>query len=589
MTTTFDVQLGPRPAVLRWAAGALWWIEHEFERARAEGRADDAKLRIFFITVIFGLAFLSLAIGATRAALFAARADGDEAAAQPQGARADLTDRNGQLLAVDLPYYGLYVNRDDIWDVEETRRRLAPFLPPASILRLEKTLAAHKRTQVMSSLTPQQKAAIADMGLPGISFEPEARRNYPLGSTAAHLIGFAGQGGAGVSGIELALDKTIRAQAGQGPLALSIDLRVQAALEDEVIRAAVDNRAAAAVGIVTNVRTGEVLGLVSYPDYNPNAIGASDLSNQVNHAAASVYEMGSIFKVFSVATGLDSGSATLSSTFDARYPLTFGGNTIHDYHAENKIMTLAEVFEHSSNIGTSRLALLIGRDNFTKYFRNFGLFAPAPIELTESRAPFPATLFKPTAKWADVTVATVSFGHGMAVTPLAVAASMGGILNGGNYVPLTVLKRDPNQPIKGRRVVSEQTSRTMLELMRMNAEHGTGSKAEAEAPGLRIGGKTGTADKAENGHYGTGKKVSSFASIFPSDGPINADRYFVLVLLDEPHGTAQSGGVATGGMVSAPPAGRVINRIAPFLGVSRFAVAPKVLDAATEKMIGAEQ
>lgn len=583
--TSFDLNLGPRPLILRWASSLLWRIEHAFERARAEGRAEDAKLRIFFVAVIFTAGFLTLGLGATRSALFSGVTAEGEALAMRAAARADLTDRNGALLAVDLPYYALFVDSREIWDQEETRRRLAPMLDAAARARLERALAAKKRMQVVTPLTPQEKAQISDMGLPGVSFEPEARRTYPLGATAAHLIGFAGAGGVGRSGVELALDKQLHAQAGRSALPLSLDLRVQGALEDEVKRAAIETNAIGAVGLVTNIQTGEVLGMVSYPDFDPNETAKTPPSNQLNRAASSVYEMGSLFKVFSFAAALDSGKASMTSTFDVGAPLQFGGMAIHDHDPIHRVLSLPEVFQHSSNIGTAKMALQMGGPTMTKYFRDMGLFAPAPIELAESASPFPRQLFKPGYQWPDVTVATTSFGHGMAVSPLAVAASMGALMNGGDYVPLTVLKADPAKTPQGRRVVSEQTSRTMLELMRLNAIRGTGSKAEAEAAGYRLGGKTGTAEKAINGRYQRTKQVSSFAAVFPTDGGLKAPRYFVLVLLDEPRG-----GVTTGGMVSAPPAGRVINRIAPFLGVARApTLAGQTTDPNLEKLIAEEQ
>jgi len=326
--------------------------------------------------------------------------------------------------------------------------------------------------------------------------------------------------------------------------------------------------------------------MTSYPDFDPNVTAQTSLDSQLNHAASSVYEMGSIFKVFSFSAGIDSGKAHLNSTFDVSQPLQFGGQFIHDHDRINGVLTLPEVFQHSSNIGTAKMALQIGGDTLTSYYRTFGLFQAAPIELAESAKPFPRLLFQPSYRWPDVTVATTSYGHGIMVSPLSVAASMGAIMNGGNYLPLTVLRADPGHPPKGRRIVSEQTSRTMLDLMRLNAVKGTGSKAEAEAPGLRVGGKTGTAEKVTNGHYDHTRQVSSFAAVFPTDGPLNGPRYFVLVLLDEP-----TGGVTTGGMVSAPPAGRVINRIAPFLGVKRdpASAGPAPLDPQVEKLIAEEQ
>jgi cell division protein FtsI (penicillin-binding protein 3) len=258
--------------------------------------------------------------------------------------------------------------------------------------------------------------------------------------------------------------------------------------------------------------------------------------------------------------------ATVNSTFDATTPLHIGSRAIHDYHAENKVMTLEDIFLHSSNIGTARLALAAGAPRLTRYFKAFGLFEPAEVELAESARPIlPRT-------WNPNTVASASFGHAISVSPLAVAAGVGAIMNGGTYVPLTVAKLPPGTAPKGRRVVSPETSRAMLDLMRMNVLRGSGGKADA--PGLRVGGKTGSAEKAIGGRYVRNKLISSFAAVFPTDGALEAPRYMVLILLDEPKGTKETFGFATAGWTAAPAAGRVIDRIAPFVGVARTPTTP---------------
>ena len=295
--------------------------------------------------------------------------------------------------------------------------------------------------------------------------------------------------------------------------------------------------------------------------------------------------MGSIFKVFTVAAGLDSGAATLSTTFDATTPITIDGQTIHDYHAENRVMTLSDIFLHSSNIGTSRLALSMGPNAVQAYFLKFGMFSAAPIELAETTRPLLPR------QWTGNIVATTSFGHSISVTPLAIASGMGAIFNGGTFVPLTIRKAEPGAVPSGRRVVSQSTARSMLDLMRLNVTNGTGGRAEMVAPGYRIGGKTGSADKIIAGKYDHSKLVSTFAAIFPTDGAMEADRYFVLILLDEPKGNKASYGFATGGWTAAPTAGRVVERIAPYLGIKRV-VSPLPLTAsaavAPERLNGGE-
>ena len=576
MTITHTGLTRGMPLSWRWLSARMWRLEHAFERARASGKAeDDTRIRIFFVLALFSAGFLTLAVGATSAALFSNTGRGGGAVVAGGTARADIVDRNGMLLAADLPHYGLYIDPSEVWDVAETRRAIRAALPSVPERRLEKALHGSRRSFLIGGLTPAQKAGIYELGLPGVIFEPEQKRVYPLGETASHLIGFVDTGSEGLAGAELALNESIRGAAGsQQPVALSIDLRVQAALEDELRKAAIQFQPKGAVGIVTNVRTGEVLGMASYPDFDPNRPGEATNEQRLNRAAASVYEMGSTFKAFTVAIGLDTGVATPTSTFDAREPFQMGYRTIHDYHASRKILTLVEVFQHSSNIGTAKLAESIGADRLSRYFTALGLTKPAKIELEESASPLTPKV------WDEDAVASTSFGHGMNVSPLAMTRAMGALLNGGTLPPLTIRKLAPNERVEGPRVLSEVTSQQMLQIMRANVTGGSGGKADV--PGLRVGGKTGTGEKFDPAirGYSHDRQVSSFAAVFPTDGPVSADRYFVLILLDEPHGDASTYGFSTGGWVAAPAAGRVINRIAPFLGVQRKAEALTVADAA---------
>ena len=564
-----DAALYRAPQPFRWLSARLWRIEHAFERARAAGKAeDDTRLRMLLILVLFTVGFIGLAGMATHAALFS-DADRGVLAAEPLGDRADLVDRNGELLAVDLPHFGLYFDPRENWDPEEVRRDLTALnLPGLSPDRLDKALRADKRQYLLGGLTPDK---IDDLGLPGVEFEPEAKRVYPMGPTAAHLIGFVDKGGVGLAGAEHALDKTVRGVAGEGhPAPLAVDIRVQAALQDELAKAATNFHAVGGVGIVTNVRTGEILGMASWPGYDPNKLSDTNANALFNRVAAARYEPGSVFKVFTVAMGLDSGIATLDTKFDARTPLTLDGRkgAIHDFDKDNAFLPLWQVFTHSSNIGAARLGILAGRDRMNHYFKAFGLYDAAPSELAESARPIvPKTLD-------DSTIASMSFGQAISLSPLAIATGMGSVLNGGYYVPLTILKRDGSGQPQERRVISETTSQQMLGLMRRNAVEGTGRSADAQAPGYRLGGKTGTAQKPVGGRYDPTKKVSSFAGVFPTDGPPNADRYFVMIMLDEPQGTKETGGWATGAMVAAPSVGRVVERIAPYLGVKRAPINP---------------
>ncbi|OYX05942.1 MAG: penicillin-binding protein [Caulobacter vibrioides] len=564
--------LGPggiQSPLWRWVVERVWRLEHAFERSRAAARPeDDTRIRIFLVMGFFGLCFVGVSLGAGWSALFSRAGQGNGYTLGVEGARGDVVDRNGALLAVDLAHYALYVDPREVWDAKETRAALGKALPQVPAKRLDKAVFGDHRAFVLGGLTPDEKDAIFNLGLPGVSFEEQERRMYPLGATAAHLIGFVDSGGKGLAGAERALDDPIRkAAGGEGrPTQLSIDVRVQAALEDELRKAAEEFTPKGAVGLVTNVHTGEILGMASWPDYDANKAGAATNDQRLNRAAASVYEMGSTFKAFTVAIGLDTGVATAASTFDAREPYKLGYRTIHDYHATRAVLNLVEVFQHSSNIGTAMLAERVGGQRLSQYFINLGLTKPAKVELQESARPLTPR------KWDQDTVASTSFGHGMNISPLALAQAMNALLNGGEMRPLTIRKLPPGVRPEGKRVLSEHTSAEMLKIMRANVIPGEGgSGGKADVPGLSVGGKTGTGEKYDPAirRYNHQRQVSSFAATFPTDGALEADRYFVLILLDEPKGNANSFGFSTGGWVAAPAAGRVIERIAPFLGVKR--------------------
>ncbi len=548
----------------RWLVEAMWKVEHAFERSKAEGHAiNDARLRIFLILMLFSLAFVALGVEASKRALFSHFGSNEAGADAPVEARADLVDRNGALLAIDVPHYALYLDPRDVsaGHQDETREDLIAALPALPVDRLDKALKTGRRTLLMNGLTRQERDLVHDLGRPGVEFQDEPKRVYPLGAEASHIIGFADTGGHGLAGAERALDGDIRAAAtGQGAVPLSIDLRVQGALDDELRKAVAKYSAVGGVGMVVNVKTGEILGYSSQPDFDPNAPGKATPDQMLNRGAASVYELGSVFKAFTLAMGLDSGIVTVNSTFDVHTPLILGGRPIHDFDKGDTVLPLWKVFTHSSNIGAAKLALQAGPERMQTYFRRFGLFAAAPSELLESARPILPRQFT------DDTLAQIAFGQGIAVSPLALVTGYRSVLDGGIYSPLTIKKLPPGAQTAGVRVISEKTSATMLQLMRLNVTEGSGGKANI--PGLFVGGKTGSAQKPDHGHYGK-NNISSFVAVFPSTGPVGADRYLVQITLDSPHVTPDSMGFITGGWNAAPTAGAVINRIAPFLGVTR--------------------
>jgi cell division protein FtsI (penicillin-binding protein 3) len=533
---------------LRWVGNVVWWIEHAFERAKADGRPEeDTRVRIFLLMSAFCIVFAGLALGAANAALLAPKGGVGGRGAVDGLVRADLTDRNGALLASNITHYGLYIDPSEVWDRRAAYEEIRRALPRVSATKLRKVLFGQRRLIVLPGLTPSERSAVHDLALGGVSFEPEDKRVYPLTGGSARLIGAADGGGVGISGVELAFNDGIRAagRAGQD-FPLSIDVRVQGVLENELAAAGEAQKAKGAVGIVADARTGEVLGMASWPYDRPG-----------NPAVSSRYEMGSVFKTFTVAAALDTGQADMSTMLDASSAFMIGNRRITDFHATNRVLSLEEVYLHSSNIGTTRLAVGMGGDVMRDYMTRFGFLSASPIELRES-----ATPIRP-RDWSDSTLASMSFGYGISVTPVQMASAMVALANGGHYIPLS-LRRGGQTGYEPRQVVSAETSLTMLELMRRNVVAGSGGFAEA--PGLRVGGKTGSANKLVNGRYDPTHAVGTFAAVFPADGPVGTQRYVILVLVDEPGAYPR-----TGGYVAAPAVGRIADRIAPFLGVQRRA------------------
>ncbi|WP_303827576.1 peptidoglycan D,D-transpeptidase FtsI family protein [Asticcacaulis taihuensis] len=546
----------------QWVADRVWKVEHAFERANASGvKASSARMRIFCILVGMTVAYVCLAGFAARGSL---QGRGQIAALTGEpNARAQLVDRNGQLLATDVNDYSLFVDPNDMTgdDRSLVRRALLQIFPDLPRDQIDKPFKMNRRLLLTNNVKAAKRDEILNYGLPGISFEAVRVRDYPLANTGSAYIGMTQRGGEGMSGAEKALQDQIAANAATDqPVTLAMDLRIQGTLENEMRAMAVAQRAQSAIGIVTNVRTGEVLALASWPDFDLNRPGAFSDADRRNHAAVDRYELGSIFKVISISVGLDTGTTSLASVYDGRQPLKLGNRLIHDEHASSELLSLTDVFIKSSNIGTSRVALDVGATAMTRYYEALGLFRSADIELTE-----PASPLLP-SRWSDSSLASSAFGQGMAITPLSFIEAANATLNGGYLRPLTIKKYDGHSPLPGTQVFSAATSRTMLELMRQNVLKGTGTRANA--PGLRVGGKTGTAQKPGNGRY-TSEDVSSFLAVFPVDGPVDGDRYSVLVTFDSPQGAPESGGSRMGGPVAAPVAGHVIERIAPFVGVAR--------------------
>jgi cell division protein FtsI (penicillin-binding protein 3) len=472
--------------------------------------------------------------------------------------RPDIFDRSGRLLATDIKGATLYADPQRVIDVDELAEQIGSVLPDVNARDLRSRLKAGGRfVRIKRELTPKQQAEIHELGLPGLAFIEEYRRVYPTGATASHVVGLVDVDNKGLAGIEKFIDDNPQlTMAGDEAVTLSLDLGVQHVLREELGRAIATYHAKAAAGIVIDVHSGEVVALVSLPDYDPNRREQALDKDRLNRIGFGVYEMGSVFKVFTVAGVLDSGLASLRSSYDASSPIHYASFTIDDFHGKRRRLSVPEVFIYSSNIGAAKMALDMGVDRHRAFLKKLGLLSRVPTELGDSAAPIVP------AHWQKLNTMTIAFGHGLSVTPLQLAAASLPLVNGGIAVPPTFLPRSREEGMGGGpRVLKRDTSTAMLKLMRLNVLKGTAKRAEAE--GYRVGGKTGTAEKVVGGHYSTSALLTNFLAAFPTDAP----EYFVLVMLDEPQRVAESSNHATAGVNAAPTAGKIIARIAPILGV----------------------
>lgn len=525
-------------------------------RRRAEP-VDPVRGRVIFCAAMFAVIFGVLIIRMAQIALFSPSGSGAVAYIEtgPVG-RPDILDRNGVLLATDLQVASVYADPRDVWDPEETARALLTVFPELNEDALLARLTAKTGfVWVKRDVTPRQHAAVHDLGLPGIGFRQELKRVYPNGRAAAHVVGFVDVDNMGLGGIERALDTTLADKVSHGePVRLSIDLRVQHVVEDELAATIQTFSAIGGTGVVMDVKTGEVIAMVSLPDYDPNHVAADPAENRFNRATLGVYEMGSTFKSFNTAMALDAGIRS-RDIFDARAPIRIGRFSIRDYHPMGRALSVEEIFEHSSNIGSANIARRMGAEKQKAFLASLGQLNPVVMELPERGAPLAPR------KWGEVELMTISFGHGIAVSPMHVVAGIGAMANGGFFVPPTVLKREAGADMHEHRVLKPETSVEMNRLFRLVVEKGTARKADV--PGYPVGGKTGTAEKSKAGGYARKALLSSFVGVFPADAP----EYAILVIVDEPKGTRETSGYATGGWTAAPATSRIVARIAPMLGV----------------------
>jgi cell division protein FtsI (penicillin-binding protein 3) len=478
-------------------------------------------------------------------------------AADAHHTRAMITDRNGEIMAVSLPTAALYANPREMIDPADAAHKLKLALPRLDEEQVRKRLTEEKQFVYLArQITPNEELRINTLGIPGVYFEPTEHRRYPLGRTAAQVLGGTDIDGHGVAGVERFFDDRLRED--PTPLKLSIDVRVQAVVRDELDKAKEEFSAIGACGIVMDVHTGEVLAMVSLPDYDANDVGSAAPDDRFNRAVTGMYEPGSTFKLQTASMALDSGIVNIWNEFDASHDIHIGRFTISDFEGKHRWLYLPEVLAYSSNLGAAHIAQTIGAERQRAWLRGMGMFGRVGIELPEEGMP----IIPPASNWKEIATLTIGFGHGIAVSPLHVVRGTAAIANGGILMRPTIVALGPDEaPHEGTRVMQASTSDTMRKLMRLVVTDGFGKTAEV--PGYYPGGKTGTAEKVGAHGYKKHANVAAFMSVFP----MNAPRYAVYMMLDEPHATAATHGYATAGWVAAPAAGRVIARIGPMLGL----------------------
>ena len=483
--------------------------------------------------------------------------------------RPDILDRNGEILATDVRTVSLFAEPHKIVDPDEAVELLSTVLPDIDTKDIYRKLTHKSHFQwLRRQLTPKQQSEILALGIPGIGFRPAKRRFYPSGPVAAHLVGYVNIDNRGVAGMERYLDMQgladlaelgmTTANAKLEPVKLSIDLRVQNIVHDVLATGMSKYKSIGAGAVVLDANTGEVLGLGSMPDFDPNNPGETidrKTKSDMNRVSGGLFEMGSTFKAFTLAMALDSGKVSMHDTFDARRPLYIGGFTIHDFHATRRVLSVTDVFVHSSNIGSAKMADVVGIEGHKEFLTRLGLLTRLDTELPEVATPSQPKV------WKKITSMTVAFGHGVSTTPLQTAMAAAALMNGGKliqptFLPRTVEEADENAVM----VLKPQTVTNMRQLFRANVADGSGRRADT--PGFFVGGKTGTAEKVVNGRYSNSVRFNAFVAAFP----INDPKYIVLTIIDEPTGAEERCGV-TAGCNAGVMAGEIIRRSAALLGI----------------------
>lgn len=472
--------------------------------------------------------------------------------------RAEIEDREGTMLAVNLSTASLYANPMEIIDVAAAANKLCAVFPNNNCkeifekLRPTKTFVWLKR-----HITPKEQQEVNDLGVPGLYFLKEEKRIYPHNNLFSHVLGFSDIDNNGISGIERYFDAELKNNS-KKPLVLSLDTRIQEVLKEELNQQIVDHQAIGGSGIVMDVNTGEVIAMLSLPDFDPNKPQHAKDNQRFNQLTLGVYEMGSTFKVFTTAMGLDGKFVTVNDAFDTSATVMVGNHKISDFRGKGGVLSVPEILMYSSNIGTAQIAQRVGVSKQREYMKRFGLLSPMDIELPEKSSP----LFPSEKRWSHASLVTISYGHGISVTPMHIVRAFASVVNGGKLLKPTLLRVDEPQNVDGEVAIKESTSQLMRKLLRLVVTGGSGRKANTE--GYLVAGKTGTAEKIVGNRYSKNLNIALFICAFPMDDP----KYAVLIMVDEAKRNSLNGGFTTGGTIAAPVAGRVIERIAPMLGVA---------------------
>ncbi|WP_182087165.1 penicillin-binding protein 2 [Aureimonas sp. ME7] len=534
-----------------------------FRRRRAE--APRNRPRFMIATGLFCAIYM--VIGG-RLVMLGAVADPNDTyrstAGQGPVTRPDLVDRNGEVLATDIKTASLFAEPRRIVDADEASEALMTVLPDLNPKVLHARLSSKAGfAWLKRELTPRQQQEILALGIPGIGFRTEKKRFYPGGPTAAHIVGVTNVDNQGIAGMEKYVDdagfRDLRQLGFAGndkmePVKLSIDLRVQHIVRDELVAAMAKYKAVAAGGLVMDIQTGEVIAMASVPDYDPNFPGDALKKENLNRISAGTFEMGSTFKIFTTAMALDSGLVRYNDVFSTT-PFRVAGFTIKEFHGKGRPLSVPEIFEYSSNVGSAREADLVGIDGHKEFLTRMGLLSRLRTELPETAMPSQPKV------WKKINSMTIAFGHGVSTTPLQTAAAAAAIVNDGWYVPPTFLPRTKEQADALRvKVVKDQTSAEMREIFKINGVSGSGKSANP--PGYHVGGKTGTAEKVVGGRYSKDTRFNAYVGAFPIEKP----RYLVLSIIDEPK-KVEGDYAATSGYNAAPMVGNIVRRAATFLDV----------------------